>query len=224
MLVPSCNVELALYADNTAVLATSRKPALLVSYLESFLSDFEWWLREWRISINVSKSTAMHFTRRCIHKPRSILLFGESIQWVDAARYLGVVLDTRLTSSSHIDQVRKKVAQSLVVLGCPVYRRSGLSIRNCVLLDKQLVRSMMDSGCSIWRSTAHSQVRTLQVIQSKCFRTVAGAPWYISNRQIHEDLGVPFFADHIRALSESFDSNTADAGNPFVRQLGIYLC
>jgi hypothetical protein len=101
MFVPSCNVELAPYADNTAVLATSRKPALLVSYLESFLSDFEWWLREWRISINVSKSTAMHFTRRCIHKPRSILLFGEPIQWVDAARYLGVILDTRLTWSSH---------------------------------------------------------------------------------------------------------------------------
>jgi hypothetical protein len=26
------------------------------------------------------------------------------------------------------------------------------------------------------------------------------------NRQIHEDMGIPFFADHIRALTESFDS------------------
>jgi hypothetical protein len=41
--------------------------------------------------------------------------------------------------------------------------------------------------------------------------------------QIHEDLGVPFFADHIRALTESFDSKLADAGNPLVRQLGRYL-
>jgi hypothetical protein len=41
-----------------------------------------------------------------------------------------------------------------------------------------------------------------------------GDPWYISNRQIHEDLGVPLFGHHIRALSASFDSKLADAGNP----------
>jgi retron-type reverse transcriptase len=33
--IPSRHVELALYADDTAVIATSRKPAQLVSYLES---------------------------------------------------------------------------------------------------------------------------------------------------------------------------------------------
>jgi len=31
----SHHVELALYADDTAIIATSRKPTLLVSYLES---------------------------------------------------------------------------------------------------------------------------------------------------------------------------------------------
>ena len=57
----------------------------------------------------------------------------------------------------------------------------------------------------------------------KCLRLATGAPWYVSNRQIHEDLGVPLFAHHIRALTESFDSKLADVGNPLVRQLGIYL-
>jgi hypothetical protein len=40
---------------------------------------------------------------------------------------------------------------------------------------------------------------------------------------MHEDLGVPLFADHIRALTESLDSKLADVGNPLVRQLGRYL-
>jgi len=34
----SHHVELALYADDTAIIATSRKPTLLVSYLESYLN------------------------------------------------------------------------------------------------------------------------------------------------------------------------------------------
>jgi len=41
-----------------------------------------------------------------------------------------------------------------------------------------------------------------------------GAPWYISGRQIHEDLGVPLFVDHIRALTARFDSKLADLRNP----------
>jgi hypothetical protein len=56
---PSHHLELALYADDTAVTATSRKPTLLVSNLESYLNDFQPWLSEWRIAINVSKSTAI---------------------------------------------------------------------------------------------------------------------------------------------------------------------
>jgi hypothetical protein len=38
-----------------------------------------------------------------------------------------------------------------------------------------------------------------------------------------EDLGVPLFADHIRALTTSFDSKLADVKNPLVRQLCRYL-
>jgi hypothetical protein len=53
MPVPSRHVELALYADDTAIIATSRKSALLIRYLETYLSDLERWLREWRIAINV---------------------------------------------------------------------------------------------------------------------------------------------------------------------------
>jgi len=68
---PSHHFKLALYTDNTAIIATSHMPTLLVSYLESYLNDLQQWLSEWRIAINVSKSTAIIFTR-----------------------YLGVTLDT----------------------------------------------------------------------------------------------------------------------------------
>jgi len=109
--------------------------------------------------------------------------------------------------------------------GSPPDRKSDLSVRNGVLLYNQLIRPMMDYACPAWRSrsAARSHVRRLQVLQPKCLRFVTGAPWYVSNRQIHEDLGVPLFADHIRALTASIDSKLADVENPLVRQLGRYL-
>jgi len=81
----------------------------------------------------------------------------------------------------------------------------------------------MGYACPAWRSAARSHIRKLQVLESKCLLLATGTPWYVSNRQIREDLGVPLFADHIRALTESFDSKLADVGNPLVRQLGRYL-
>lgn len=68
-----------------------------------------------------------------------------------------------------------------------------------------------------------THVRKLQVLQSKCFRIATTASWYVVNRQIQEDLGVPFYADHIRFLTERFDSKLVDVENPALVQLGKYL-
>ena len=98
------------------LLATSRKPTLLVSYLESYLNDLQRWLSDWRIAINVTMSTAIIFARagRRFIQPRPLTLFGVPIEWVETTRYLGENLDTRLTWLPHIDQVRRRTAKGWV--------------------------------------------------------------------------------------------------------------
>jgi hypothetical protein len=63
-------------------------------------------------------------------------------------------------------EVRKKGSQRLGVLGFLLNRRSGLSIRNAVLLYKQFIRKMMDYGCPIERCAACSYVKQLQAVES----------------------------------------------------------
>jgi hypothetical protein len=162
----SHQIELALYTDDTVVIATSSKPTLLVSYLESYLSEVQRWLSEWRMAIKVSKSFAMIFARagRRFIQPRSLTLFGETMQWVDTNRCPGVTLDKRLTWSPHIDQFRKRPSQRMGLLGPLLNRKSELSIRNGVLLYMQLIRIVMEYACPGWRSAARSHVRRLQVV------------------------------------------------------------
>ena len=124
----------------------SHKPTLLFSSLESYLNDLQRWLSEWRIAINVYKSSAIIFARagwRFIQH-RSVTLFGEPIQWFDTTPFQGVTLDKRLTWSPHIDQVRKKTAKRMGMLGPLLKRKSDLYVRNGVLLYKKLIRPMMD--------------------------------------------------------------------------------
>ena len=113
-----------------------------------------------------NKSTAIIFARlgRRFIQPRPVTLLGEPIEWVDTTRYLLVTLDKGLTWSPHIDQVRKKTAQRMGMVGPLLNRKSDLFIRNGVLLYKQLIRPIMDYACPAWRSAARSHVRRLQVL------------------------------------------------------------
>jgi hypothetical protein len=120
----------------------------------------------------------------------------------------------------YIEQVRKITAQRMGMVGPLLNKNCYLSVRNGVLLYKQVVRTLMDYVCPAWTSAARAHVRRLQVLKSMRLRLVTGAPWILSNKQIYEDLCVPLLADHIRALIEGFDSKLADAGNLLVRQLG----
>jgi hypothetical protein len=72
-----------------------------------------------RIAINVSKITTVLFVTgvKRILKPRAVQFLGEPIHRVKTARYLGVTIDTQLTWSAHVNQVAKKAAQRLGVLG-----------------------------------------------------------------------------------------------------------
>jgi hypothetical protein len=88
----------------------------------------------------VYKSTAIIVARagRRFIQPPPVTLFGEPIEWVDTNRYLGVTIDTRLNWSPHIDQVRKRAAQRLGMLSPLLNRKGDLSVRNGILLHKQL--------------------------------------------------------------------------------------
>jgi hypothetical protein len=133
-----------------------------------------------------------------------------------SSSYDGVPLGTQLACLAHVSKKGKKAAQRVGVLGSLLNRRSSLS---SLLLSKHLIHPMMDYACPICRRAACSHIWKLQVLQYRCLCTVSKAPLYIGNRQIHKDLGIPFFANHIRVLTESLDSMLANAGNPYFSTL-----
>ena len=96
--------ELAVYADETAIIPTSNISMLLVSYVESYLNEIQQRLTKYRMAINVSKCTTIIFAlggRRFIQS-RPVTLFGEPIQWFDTNSNLEVTLDKRLAWLPHI--------------------------------------------------------------------------------------------------------------------------
>jgi hypothetical protein len=118
---------------------------------------------------------------RRVRQPRPVQFLGEPIECVQSAHCLGVTLDKRLTWSAHVDQVKKEAVQRLDALGPLLSRRSGLSVRNGVLLYKRVICPVMDYACPIWRSAARSHVQNMQVLKFKCLRIATNASLYVGN-------------------------------------------
>jgi hypothetical protein len=87
---PFRHVELAQYADDTALVATSRRTSIVLGYLEAYLGRLERWLRDWRTAINVSKSTAVFFgkTARRIKNPEQCSFSESQYSW---SKQLGIL-------------------------------------------------------------------------------------------------------------------------------------
>jgi hypothetical protein len=131
---------LAMYADDTAIITRSKQPRTATGYLQEAVDALEDWFRLWRIDVNPEKSSALLITRRRVVPVGQVQMFGRDIPWKDQVKYLGVILDKRLTFIPHVKHVEaqtKMVASRLSSLTC---RKSKMSIRNKLVLYKSIIR------------------------------------------------------------------------------------
>jgi hypothetical protein len=70
-----------------------------------------------------------------------------------------------------------------------------------LLLYKCTLKPVWTYGIQLWGCAKPSHTQILQSLQSKILRSLANAPWYISNLHLHTDLDIPFVAAEIRKSS-----------------------
>ena len=98
-------------------------------------------------------------------------------------------------------------------------RRSQLTLPNKILLYKCILKPVWTYGIQLWGCAKPSHTKILQRFQSKTLRSLANAPWYVSNLQLHTDLGIPFVADEIRKASTRYHQRLARHHNALVTAL-----
>ncbi|CAI6363659.1 unnamed protein product [Macrosiphum euphorbiae] len=89
------------FADDKAILTNSHDPSIASSHIQEHLSLLEKWYKEWGVKINESKSIQCTFTFRKGICP-SITLNEQILPTAQSTRYLGIIIDQRLTWSPHL--------------------------------------------------------------------------------------------------------------------------
>ena len=220
-------LHLALYADDTCILSRSITADKAIERIQGFLLQLETWFTKWRIKINPTKSSAILFAKRAgkninFVTRKDITLFAEKIPWTSDIKYLGLVMDSRLSWAKHIEATRRKAAAINGALRPITGGRSPLSPKNKLLLYKTLIRPVITYAAPIWGCAIPRLIYKIQVIQNKILRSAINAPWFVRNEQIHHDLKFETILEFISRLTTDFQANLKNVPNDSINNLLNY--
>jgi len=99
-------------------------------------------LDKWKINLNKQNTQALFITNRYSRQlPRNNIKFlNENIKWENEAKYLGMVIDKRMTLKQHVEYVSYRAHTALRLLHPLISRNSQLGIRNKLLIYKLAIR------------------------------------------------------------------------------------
>lgn len=99
--------QISLFADDTAIIYNGRVIKHLTSNLQKGLNTYVKYLQSWKVNVNIAKTQTIVFPHRnkqkLLNPPMEVSVMGQNIPWSAEVRYLGLVLDKKLTFRPHVE-------------------------------------------------------------------------------------------------------------------------
>ena len=177
--LPNINekVRFILYADDANIIITADTEAEIISIYESMCGDLVKWVNINGLFLNIKKTNYMIFTR----KRHSVLenyephVGGVKIERKTVARFLGVLIDEKLTWTHHIAAIKAKMSR---YIGTLYKLKRKLPLKARLLTFNSLVQSHLNYCSLIWGSTNKYKIEQLFSTQKKAARAVM--PGYVN--------------------------------------------
>ena len=166
----------SLFVDDLAIWHSASSTRHMTRQLQLAVTRLERWSKENGLKFSTSKTVAVHFCRRrCPDPDLGIRLYGRVIPTQPAVKFLGVILDRRLTYKEHFKTLRERCFKSLNVLKCVSRMSFGADRHTLLLLYRSLVRSKLDYGSFIYDSAFETTKRPLDTVHHAALRIATGA-------------------------------------------------
>jgi hypothetical protein len=218
-------IRKALFADDTSGYYRHKDPRVLTRYLQHALDALLQYFRRWRLKINAQKTEAVIFSRRktTAFQDLQLRIEGTPLPWKSEAKFLGVILDKRLTLAAHIKNLKKKAMGAMAIIYPLINRRSKLSPALKVRLTTAYIRPILTYAAPAWTGLASdTKLIQLQRIQNKYLRIAMGKQPRTRTSDLHRDSSTPRLGDFVVKTTKDFYSKAANHDNPLIAGLGQY--
>ena len=114
-----CSVKL--FADDTSLFTVVQDPNLAVSDMNHDLDQIALWAHDWRMSFNPDprkQAVELVFTKKRVKTNHPVILVNASpVLTVYQHKHLGIILDSKLSFSAHIQAAINKSRRAIGVFG-----------------------------------------------------------------------------------------------------------
>ena len=159
-----------LFADDTVLYRRISSPAD-ASNLQYDLDALQAWEATWMMEFNPAKCQLLRVTLKRKPVEATYTVHGQALEAVDAAKYLGVTIDSKLSFNSHIDSVCKKANGTRAFLNRNL---SSCSRHVRDLTYKTYVRPQLEYASTVWDPSTRKNVNQLEQVQRHAARYVTG--------------------------------------------------
>ena len=145
------NVIAVGFADDIALAIDGQDPSSMVDIVQKLINKACDWGRGNNLNFNAAKTEAVFFTRkRKVPKYKPIKVNGETVEYADGCKYLGVYLDSKLNWKKHIQLKINKCKTLLHLLKAMVGRKWGTNPQLVRWAFTGIVRPTLSYACHIW--------------------------------------------------------------------------
>lgn len=213
-------VQLSLYADDALFTATSANLRMSRVYVQRQLDILQPWLTKWRLKVNADKCDAICFTRsRRQADGHSLTIDDQPVPWKKTVKYLGVLLDSGLTMTPHVDRVCTKTSAGMTSLR-PLFNSKRLPVSFKIRLYTAALRPVLTYAAPAWyHLVCRTSRKKLLAVQSRSLRTATKSPWYVRNVVIRAAAKVPTIREYVDGLTETFELTSEKTQWEHVRDL-----
>ena len=215
-----------LFADDTTVYYSDDNIKIALEKIEQDLKSLTEWFKSNKLSLNVSKTNYMIFTRSQKQIPAHALKIGEeNINKVKCTKFLGITIDDSLKWHDHIKYCKNKLSSGLYAINSAKHL---LSREHLIKLYYTLIDPYLNYGLILWGSANISQIKKIQMMQNKAIRAITLSNYNCSVKPLFKQLHVLTIEDlyklHLSKLMYLHSKNAlpTSISNIFITNTSIH--
>ena len=166
----SPGTKLKLFADDSLLYRTIKSPADS-AILQKDLDKLQLWENKWKMEFHPGKCQLLNITNKTKIFHSDYTIHGIRLEKTDAAKYLGVVIDSSLNWKKQYNQVNQKASKVLGLLRRN-FNHCSTSIKSQCY--STLVRPILEYGCSVWDPHHKTDIDSLERVQKRGARFATG--------------------------------------------------
>ena len=190
------------FADDTNLLYSNPDPKKIKKVMDKELKLLYDWLCANRLSLNVAKTEFIIFRPPRVNLEDRIVLKLNRTKIYESTKikYLGLILDSRLSWKFHISELSKKLSRSVGML----YKiRDYTPKKVLVSLYHSIFNSHLTYGLPAWGNTKKQLTEKIIKLQKKAVRAISFASFNAPSEPLFKSLGLLKFDDLVHYKTSS---------------------